>query len=235
MKKIIAIILAGVGILSAGAAETRADTLVIEQGFFQTFQFSQNGTFSGDNVLVSNINTAGGNFSAFPGQVFDTGILVAGFGDWMAPPPFQCCSGFGTIEVDNVPCVLIPSFVDPAAPDCGGRLTFINPPITLGPPNLPDGSFAGEAPFTMTGQLVLGRPQLPNLIVDIEGSGIVHALSAGLNSNARYEFAAVPEPSSVVLVVSGLVAVGWSRWRGGKRPVSRRRGLADSGRHGDRT
>ena len=85
----------------------------------------------------------------------------------------------------------------------------------------------------MTGQLVLGRAGLPDLIVDIEGSGIVHGLSYNDSSpivsptwgpggvyNARYEFA-LPEPSMVVLVVSGLVGVGWSRRRDGKPPVSR--------------
>ena len=51
-----------------------------------------------------------------------------------------------------------------------------------------------------------------NLIVDIVGSGVLHALTNdGVMNSARYEFAAVPEPSTVVLVVSGLVAVGWSR------------------------
>ena len=87
IKQIIAIILAGVGMLSAGAAETRADPLLVTQGFFQTFQFTNHGTFSGDNFAVSDINTAGGNFSAFPGQVFDTGIIVAGFGQVSGAPP----------------------------------------------------------------------------------------------------------------------------------------------------
>ena len=34
-------------------------------------------------------------------------------------------------------------------------------------------SFTAEAPFTMTGQLVIGQVGLPNLIVDIQGSGIL--------------------------------------------------------------
>ena len=88
----------------------------------------------------------------------------------------------------------------------------------------------------MTGQLVLGRLGLPDLIVEIEGSGIVSGVVetagsfqppplppiTGTASRAVYSFG-VPEPSTVVLVLSGLVAIGSSRRRGGKRPVSRRR------------
>ena len=68
----------------------------------------------------------------------------------------------------------------------------------------------------MTGQLVVGQMGQSNVIVDIVGSGVLHALTNdGVMNSARYEFAAVPEPSTVVLVVSGLVAAGWSRWRRG--------------------
>ena len=86
----------------------------------------------------------------------------------------------------------------------------------------------------MTGQLVLGRLGLPDLIVEIEGSGIVSgSVHTGVlvppfpprtatGYTAVYSFG-VPEPSTVVLVLSGLVAVGWSRRRRGKRPVFRRR------------
>ena len=164
IKQTIAIILAGVGMLSAGAAETRADPLLVTQGFFQTFQFTNQGTFSGDNFAVSDIDTAGGNFSAFPGQVFDTGIIVAGFGHVSgAPPSAFIPQGTGTIQVGNVSCQMIPIF-DPTLPDCGGVMTFINPPIPI-PPNLQPGPFTAEAPFTMTGQLVL-----QNLVVDIQGA-----------------------------------------------------------------
>jgi len=212
MKKIMAIIFGMVGILSSGAAETRASPLVVDEGFFQSFAFFNIGTFSGDNFAVSNVNTGGGNLSAFPGQPFDTGILVAGFGHFSgAPPNAFIPGGTGTVQIGNVSCQLSPVVI-PGAPDCGGVLTFINPPITL-PPNLTPGvSFTGEAPFTMTGQLVLGQMGQSDLIVDIVGSGVLHALTNdGVMNSARYEFAAVPEPSTVVLVVSGLVAVGWSR------------------------
>jgi hypothetical protein len=208
MKKMIAIILAGVGILSVGAAETRADPLLVTQGFFQTFQFFNQGTFSGDNFAVSDINTAGGNFSAFPGQVFDTGIIVAGFGHVSgAPPSAFVPAGTGTIQVGNVSCQMIPIF-DPTVPDCGGVMTFINSPIPI-PPNLQPGDpFTAEAPFTMTGQLVL-----QDLVVDIQGSGILHALTNdGIMNSARYEFA-VPEPSSAVLLFTGVSALLVARRR----------------------
>ena len=61
IKQIIAIILAGVGMLSAGAAETLATPLLVEQGGFFTIgafgiAHSRNfdgATFSGDNFAVS--------------------------------------------------------------------------------------------------------------------------------------------------------------------------------------
>ena len=208
MKKMIAIILAGVGILSVGAAETRAEPLLVTQGFFQTLQFFNHGTFSGDNFAVSDINTAGGNFSAFPGQVFDTGIIVAGFGHVSgAPPSAFVPPGTGTIQVGNVSCQMSP-ISDPTPPDCGGVMTFINSPIPI-PPNLQPGDpFTAEAPFTMTGQLVL-----QDLVVDIQGSGILHALTNdGFMNSARYEFA-VPEPSSALLLFTGFSALLVARRR----------------------
>ena len=56
--------------------------LVVDEGFFQSFAFFNIGKFSGDNFAVSNVDPGGGNLSAFPGQPFDTGILVAGFGNF---------------------------------------------------------------------------------------------------------------------------------------------------------
>jgi hypothetical protein len=216
MKKIMGITFAMVGILSSAAAETRASPLVVDEGFFQAFAFFNIGTFSGDGFAASNVNTVGGSLSAFPTQPFDTGIVVAGFGHFSgAPPNVFFAGGTGTIQIGNVSCQLSP-FIIPGMPDCGGVLTFINTPITL-PPNLTPGmSFTADAPFTATGQLVVGQMGSSNLIVDIQGSGILHALTNdGVMNSARYEFAAVPEPSTVVLMVSALVAVGWSRSRRG--------------------
>jgi len=87
---------------------------------------------------------------------------------------------------------------------------------------MPNGVFAGNAPFTMTGQLQIG-----NMFVDIVGSGLLHAECTfvplcGPGSFQRFDFA-VAEPSTVVLMLSGLAAVGWSRWRRGKRAGSSRR------------
>jgi hypothetical protein len=209
MKKIIAIILAVVGILSTGAAETRADSFVIKQGFYENSFFHQDATFSGDNFAVDYF-LGGGNFHV------ETGTLVAAFGDWTPPPAIPAVffgSGFGPIQVGDVSC-------DVGAPECGGFLTFTHSPIVVPPHEV----FSGEAPFTMTGKLVLGQLGNPNIVVDIAGSGIVHVTVDPFVENgslARYEFAAVPEPSTVVLVMSGLVAAGWSRWHNGKRPVSR--------------
>ena len=102
---------------------------------------------------------------------------------------------------------MIPIF-DPTLPDCGGVMTFINPPIPI-PPNLQPGPFTAEAPFTMTGQF-----GIQNLVVDIQGSGILHALTndSFSTNSARYEFA-VPEPSSALLLFTGVSAVLVARRR----------------------
>ncbi len=218
MKRIIAIILTGVGILSAGATETRADPFVVKQGFYESTQNFQQATFSGDNFAVDYF-LAGGIFGG--PDFFDTGILVAGFGNWTPPPPVPdvfFASGNGTVQVGDVSCQV--ADFDPL-PDCGGFLTFTNPPMGQPPPGV---VFADEAPFTMTGKLVLGQMGLSNMVVDIAGSGIVHVTVDPFTqggAHVRYEFATVPEPSTVVLMVSGLAAIGWSRGRAGKRSVSR--------------
>ena len=219
MKKIVAISLTLVGILSAGATETLAAPLVVEQGGFFSSIFlgsgQNNGDFSGDNFAVTIFATGTGVF----GEVFTTGI-------WDVV--FERGSNYlgGTIQVGDVSCQSHPYPPDPAGPACSGTLRFISQPLTL----VPD--IVHEAPFTMTGQLVLGRLGLPDLIVDIEGSGIVSGMvhtgvfpfptpGPATAYSADYRFG-VPEPSTVVLVLSGLVAVGWSRRRRGKRPVFRR-------------
>jgi len=217
MKKTIAIILGVVGILSAGVAETHATPLVVEQGgFFNSvgnFDIQNSAAFSGDNFAVSifAVGTGVGGFE----QVFTTGIYDVAF---------ERGSLFlgGRIQVGDVSCESHP---DPNGPACSGNLRLINQPLPFVAefPPVPH-----EAPFTMTGQLVLGRVGLPDLIFDIEGTGIVTGVvETGVlpppfppitvtNYTVTHQFAAVPEPSTIVLVLSGLVAVGWKRRRGGK-------------------
>ena len=219
MKKIVGISLTLIGIFSAGAAETLAAPLVVEQGGFFNSCFLvsglNNGDFSGDNFAVTIFATGTGVF----GEVFTTGI-------WDVV--FERGSNFlgGTIQVGDDSCQTHPYPPDPAGPACSGNLRFISQPLPLVP------NIVHEAPFTMTGQLVLGRLGLPDLIVEIEGSGIVSGIVQSAGSfqppplppitgtayRADYRFA-VPEPSTVVLVLSGLVAVGWSRRRGKHLPL----------------
>jgi PEP-CTERM motif-containing protein len=219
MKKIVGISLTLIGIFSAGAAETLAAPLVVEQGGFFSSIFlgsgQNNGDFSGDNFAVTIFATGTGVF----GGLFTTGI-------WDVV--FERGSNFlgGTIQVGDDSCQTHPYPPDPAGPACSGNLRFISQPLPLVP------NIVHEAPFTMTGQLVLGRLGLPDLIVEIEGSGIVSGIVQSAGSfqppplppitgtayRADYRFA-VPEPSTVVLVLSGLVAVGWSRRRGKHLPL----------------
>ena len=65
MKKIIAIILAAAGILSTGAAETRADPLLVKQGFFRTFFFFRRWHASRAIriTLLSSIGSGGGSLT----------------------------------------------------------------------------------------------------------------------------------------------------------------------------
>ena len=167
MKKIIAITLAVVGILSTGAAETRADSFVVKQGFYQTSQTAKLGTFSGDNFALD-YNVGGGIFlgDAYV-MFFETGTLVAGLGNWTPPPSVPDVffgNAFGTIQVGNVSCDLR-----------GPRMWWLSDVHQPADGSTSTGRFfSGEAPFTMTGKLVLGPMGPPNMIVDIEGSGIVH-------------------------------------------------------------
>jgi len=212
-KQIIAIILVGVGMLSAGAAETLATPLLVEQGgFFNSDGIStieNRGAFSGDNFAVSIFDFGTGvGFQ----EVFTTGIYDVAF----ERGPFF--GGFGgTIQVGDVSCQTFGGVL--GGPDCSGTLRFISQPLTL----VPD--IFHEAPFTMTGQLVLGQVGLPNLIFDIEGSGIV---TGAVHDEtfllpplppipvttyiANYRFA-VPEPSSALLLFTGVSALLVARRR----------------------
>jgi hypothetical protein len=198
-KRIIASILGVIGILSTGAAETLATPLVVEQGFYFTHQDFVTGgisnfdqaTFSGDHFAVFNLGTH--EVDHFE-DVFITGVLDVETG----------LGSHGTLQVGNVSCQITNE------PDCSAALRFIHAPLTI-PPNFP-GGVVGEVPFTMTGQLGLS-----NLRVDIEGSGMVTGTvftdidGRVTGSNAQYTFAPVPEPSTIVLMLSGLVAIGWRR------------------------
>jgi len=188
MKKIIAIILAGVGILLAGAAETLA--VPVERGFVESDFHSRRATFSDATFEVSNFAVGGGAFTSL--GTFNTGTFDFSIGNG---------SGTGTLRIGSVSCVLN------SGPGCGGTLTFIYPANLL-----PDVTSTADATFTMTGHLTLGSTTLA-----IEGSGIVHVGPTGSLTDPILARFVVAEPSTVVLVLSGLVAVGWSRSRGGKR------------------
>ena len=211
IKKIIAIVLACVGMLSANAAETLATPLIVEQGQYGVAgghaltpggflsAFFDDATFSGDGFAVSHlftndINEINNVFDA----VFRTGALDVQFG--LGVP-----ANGGTIQVGDVSCQIGLEF----AADCGATLSFVHTP-------LPAEFLSHEAAFTMTGQLVLGQVGLPNLIVDIEGSGIVtgsfRSSAREEIYNARYEFA-VPEPSSALLLFTGVSALLVARRR----------------------
>ena len=180
IKKIIAIILAGVGMLSAGAAETLATPLIVEQGQYGfaggkaltptgfLFALFDDATFSGDGFAVSHLfNRDPNEINNIFDAVFMTGVLDRQFGLGASG------IGGGTIQVGDVSCQIGLAF----AADCGATLSFVHTP-------LPAEFLSHEAPFTMTGQLVLGQVGLPNLIVDIEGSGIV---TGSFRSSAREE------------------------------------------------
>jgi hypothetical protein len=184
-------------LILASSAETLAAPLVVERGLYQIAPGFMSGTFSGDNFAVTGLNTNGGVPSVSQGLT--TGIVVASFGSLAS----GVTTTSGTIQVGNDMCM--PAF---GTPNCGGTLTFTNSPLP--PPNLQN----ADVPFMMTGQLVL-----PNLTVDIAGTGTLQWRPFLFTGSATYQF---PEPSTVVLALSGLVALGWSRWRGGKRAGSSR-------------
>ena len=126
-KKIVAIVVALVGVLSAGAAETLAAPLVVEQGlFFNSFFFADgtnDGFFSGDDFAVSIFSVGTGvGFE----QVFTTGIWDVAF---------ERGSGLlgGTIQVGDVSCQSHPDPPIPAGPACSGTLRFINQPLPAVP------------------------------------------------------------------------------------------------------
>ncbi len=94
----------------------------------------------------------------------------------------------------------------------------VRPSLVIGTSRvLFDFPISGEGPFTMTGQLVVG-----NQTQNTAGSGTVHVVDAGIQSNARYVFS-VPEPSSALLLFTGVSALLVARRR---RPSARLRDRA---------
>ena len=195
MKTLIAITLAAIGILSAGAAEATPVT----NGFYHTTAFEQDGTFSGANFAVS-MTVGGGVFGV---SSFNTGTINGGVGVGTI-----FTSPSATVQIGINSCTASPG------EDCGAMLTFM-----FAPNLLPSSPSTADAPFTFSGLLTVG-----NVTLNIEGGGFLHATRNDFvpgGGEVRFDFLA-PEPSSLILVLIGLVAVSWSRWRFGKRAGSSR-------------
>lgn len=189
MKKVLVILLALSGFLGASAAKATP----ITTGSYLVTNFIQSGAFSGGDVVVSNVSTAGGTGTG----LFNTGTMVGRFGlsSIFVGPTFTVQIGSDSCSANGAP-----------NPTCGADLTFTFAP-NLDPPG-PE-LVVIDTPFTMTGLVTVGA-----VTRNIEGSGTLHAELTGLaqTSNVRFTFAAVPEPSSVLLMLVALIAmVGWSR------------------------
>jgi hypothetical protein len=210
-KTIIAITLAAVGILSARTAEAATVT----SGSYSTTSDFQIGDFSGPGFSV-HLLTGGGVFFFAPGFIdFNSGMLPAG-------APFDAVNLAlpSTLTNDGVTCGPNQPIMTP----CSLLMTFLFAPnllpnsnCNLPPPNQP-GCTVQNQPFTMVGDMVVGN--LPPLL--IEGSGTFNATRVGGPGTAGVTFTFVPEPSSLILMLIGLVGVSWSRWRFGKRAGSSR-------------
>ena len=156
MKKIIAIIFAMVGILSSGAVETLASPLVVEKGSSNPFAFFNIGSFSGDNLLSPLSIPEAVTCLRFPGKSFNTGILVAGFGQFLGAPSNAFIPG-GTAHTDRRRLLPAKPVRHPWCPRLRWRSDVHQPAAYACTEFAPGVSFTREAPFTMTGQLVLGR------------------------------------------------------------------------------
>jgi hypothetical protein len=209
MKKILIVLAAVLGMLLTGSAE--ATTLVVTSGFAATGPVPfYDGPFR--------VSGADFTLSAIASEFFPS----IGDGTEFAGLPFADLVHQGVVypECDSPLCA-------------GSGLTFTHPVIVPPAYNI----FGGEVPdwtapltpFAMTGDLIVPDP-LTNEPVHFDLTGQGHLSTFWITESlgdcdcgppfytlaARYNFAPVPEPPTLMLLVTGLAAVGW-RYRGGGR------------------
>ena len=178
---------------------------------------------------LGNYDLRGSNFSFVGTSFLTSGPIV---------PP----GGMGTINAtllptrgpSSNPTVLLfngDQFTPPARESFFGQLIFTTPPVLFPPPPSAATLTPVEAPFSMTGHLdVFNTRTNQPITFDLTGTGIVTGLfgfppaGAPLGGNflevsARYDFTVVPEPATILLLVTGLMAlmaVGRSTARTGR-------------------
>jgi hypothetical protein len=191
MRKTIAVVVLVVVTVLTGAAH--ATSLTVTEGSVTDYTTDLFARFSGDGFSV--LMSAPFGFGAFGG------IITIGFG---------ADSGFFRIVVGGLSCVGPPG-------NCG-FVTLTSPHLATPPPDWPHNvNFIVAAPFTATGHLNVGDG------FDLVGQGMLEGIlcfdfsqspcnEPGFESGkvSRYTFSAtaVPEPSTLLLVVAALGALG---------------------------
>jgi PEP-CTERM motif len=197
-----------------------------------------------DPVLLTDGALVGDNVRVTLDATGQDGLSITAFGDRFGGNygPSHCspCLPGDLLEITSV-------WSDndfPGVASIGGGKTFSlgGDPFTGGSlfasfdgQSVPLPNFAGEtllsisAPFSFDGLLFFPPSNPLKRAVDLGGAGtatIQLAWAPVFNgwelANARYEFSAVPEPASVILLGFGLACMGAWRWRERRRRMVRR-------------